>query len=94
MVGYVAYPTATGAVESRMAIVTCPECSYLKNGDCVVCIDGEEHPACGGCSDGKIVWYRRPLFVSVVTAVTVSLIAGIVVHQVEKRSTLLRRLRS
>ena len=94
MVGYVAYPTATGLVESRMAIVTCPECSYLKGGDCVVCIDGEEHPACEGCSDGRTVWYRRPLFVSVVTAVVVSLIAGVAVHQIEKRSTFFKKLKS
>ncbi len=77
-----------------MAIVTCPECSFLKNGDCVVCIDGGDHPACSGCSDGQVIWYRRPMFVSIATAVVVSILAGIVVHQVEKRSTLLRRLRS
>ena len=94
MYGYVSYPTATGAVESRVAIVTCPECSYLKNGDCVVCVSGEDHPACDGCSDGRVVWYRRPLFVSVATAVVVSLVAGVVVHQVEKRWSFLQRLKS
>ena len=94
MYGYVSYPTATGAVESRVAVVTCPECSYLKNGDCVVCVSGEDHPACDGCSDGRVVWYRRPLFVSVATAVVVSLVAGVVVHQFEKHSTFLQRLKS
>jgi hypothetical protein len=92
--GYVSYPTSTGQVESRVAVVTCPECSFLKNGDCVVCVDGEDHPACKGCSDGQVVWYRRPLFVSVATAVVVSIIAGITVHQIEKHSSVLRRLRS
>jgi hypothetical protein len=92
--GYVSYPTATGQVESRVAIVTCPECSFLKSGDCVVCVDGDEHPACEGCSDGRTVWYRRPLFVSVATAVVVSLVAGITVHQIEKHSTFFRKLKS
>jgi len=94
MHGYVAYPLGTGAVESRLAIVTCPECTYLKGGDCIVCVTGEDHPACGGCSDGQVVWYRRPLFVSVATAVVVSLVAGVVVHQVEKHSSFFQRLRA
>jgi hypothetical protein len=85
---------STGQVESRVAVVTCPECSFLKNGDCVVCVSGEDHPACDGCSDGRVVWYRRPLFVSVATAVVVSIIAGVAVHQIEKRSALLKRLKS
>lgn len=91
MYGYVSYPMATGATESRVALVTCPQCSYLKNGDCVVCVTGEDHPGCSGCSDGEIVWYRRPLFVSVATAIVVSLVAGVVVHQVEKHSALIKK---
>jgi len=91
---HVAYPLATGQVESRVAVVTCPECSYLKSGDCVVCEGDENHPACDGCANGRIVWYRRPLFVSVATAVVVSIVAGIAVHQIEKRSRFLQRMRS
>jgi hypothetical protein len=92
--GYVTYPTATGQLESKVAIVTCPECSFLKNGDCVVCVSGDQHPACDGCSDGRIVWYRRPLFVSVATAVVVSLVAGIAVHQIEKHSRFFQRMKA
>ena len=93
MFGTVTYPTATGEV-ARMAVVTCPECSFLKDGDCVVCLNGDDHPACTGCSDGQVIWYRRPLFVSVVTAIVVSIVAGVAVHQIEKHSTLIKRMKS
>lgn len=92
--GYVAYPTAAGQLDSKVAVVTCPECSFLKSGDCVVCVTGDDHPACAGCSDGQIVWYRRPLFVSVATAVVVSVIASITASQIMKRSRLLRKMAS
>jgi hypothetical protein len=88
MIGYVGYPTATGQVETRQAIVSCPECTYLQDGNCVVCAGPDDHPACDGCRDGRVVWYRRPLFVSVVTAVAVSLAAGVIVKQVKKRTKL------
>jgi hypothetical protein len=88
MLGYVGYQTATGQVETRMATVACPECTYLQDGDCVVCVGPEDHPACDGCRDGRVVWYRRPLFVSVAMAVTVSLLAGVVVSQIKKRTDL------
>jgi hypothetical protein len=84
MLGYVGYPTAFGQLETRQAVVMCPECTYLKDGNCVVCVGPEDHPACEGCRDGRIVWYRRPLFISVATAVTVSLIAGVIVAHVKK----------
>lgn len=84
MYGYVGYRNATGQVETRMAIVTCPTCTYLKDGDCVVCQEPDEHPSCHGCDNGEVVWYRRPLFVSVITAVFVSLAAGAIVAQVKK----------
>jgi hypothetical protein len=84
MLGYVGYPTAFGQLETRQAVVSCPECTYLQGGDCVVCVDPEDHPACDGCRDGRVVWYRRPLFLSVATAVTVSLIAGVIVAQIRK----------
>jgi len=89
---YVAYPRSTGEVSSRVAIVTCPECSFLQDGDCVVCVSGEDHPACSGCSDGKIIWYRRPMFVSIMTAIVVSAVAGVAVHQLEKHSKIYRKM--
>jgi hypothetical protein len=90
MLGYVGYPTAFGQAETRQAIISCPECTYLSGGDCVVCAGPDDHPACDGCRDGRVVWYRRPMVVSVVLAVTVSLIAGVIVTQVKKHSGLSR----
>jgi hypothetical protein len=88
MYGYVGYQTATGQVETRMAVVTCPECTYLQDGNCVVCQTADDHPSCDGCKNGVVVWYRRPLFVSVATAVTVSLIAGVIVKKIQKHTKL------
>lgn len=88
MYGLVGYQTATGQVETRMAIVTCPECTYLRDGNCVVCQSPDDHPSCDGCRNGAVVWYRRPLFVSVVTAVSVSLLAGVIVNRVRKHTRL------
>jgi hypothetical protein len=88
MYGYVGFQRATGQVDTRMAVVTCPECTYLKDGNCVVCSGPDDHPSCDGCRDGRVVWYRRPLFVSVTTAVVVSLAAGVVVSQIKKRTKL------
>jgi hypothetical protein len=86
MLGYVGYLRATGAVETRQAVVSCPTCTYLEDGTCVVCVSPDDHPACDGCRNGQVIWYRRPLFVSVVMAVTVSLIAGLAVSQIKKRT--------
>jgi len=86
MIGYVGYITPTGQVETRQAIVSCPECTYLSGGDCVVCAGPDDHPSCDGCRDGKVVWYRRPLFVSVATAVVVSLAAGVIVKKIQKHT--------
>jgi hypothetical protein len=88
MYGYVGYQTATGQVETRMALVTCPECTYLRDGDCVVCSGPDDHPSCDGCRNGRVVWYRRPLFVSVTTAVAVSLVAGVIVSKIKKHTRL------
>jgi hypothetical protein len=88
MYGYVGFQRATGQVDTRMAVVTCPECTYLKDGDCVVCAGPDDHPSCDGCRDGRVVWYRRPLFISVTTAVAVSLIAGVVVRKIQKHTKL------
>ncbi len=74
--------------EAKLAIVSCPPCSYLRDGECVVCMDGEPHPACNGCEDGDLVWYRRPLVASIATAVVVSLIATIIVSKVTRRFSL------
>lgn len=84
MNGYVGYPTATGAVETRAAIVSCPTCTYLTGGDCVVCEAPSDHPACDGCRDGAVVWYRKPVVVNIAAAVVVSIIAGVVVARMKR----------
>jgi len=88
MFGLVGYPTSIGQVETRVAIVSCPDCTYLQDGSCVVCQDPDAHPSCDGCRDGKVVWYRRPLVLSIGTAVVVSVLAGIVVKQIQKKTQL------
>jgi len=84
MSGYVGYLRATGEVETRPAVVTCPTCTYLRDGSCVVCATSYDHPSCSGCRDGEVVWYRRPFFVSVASAVVISLIAGVAVSHIRK----------
>ena len=88
MLGVVGYHMGTGDVQTAAAIVTCPACSFLSNGSCVVCQTSDEHPGCDGCRDGVVIWYRRPLFVSVVTAVSVSLLVGVIVKQVKTHTKL------
>lgn len=88
MYGYLSLPGARSmgeVMEAKLAIVSCPECSYLRDGECVVCVDGEAHPACDGCHSGELVWYRRPIFVSVVTSVAVSLIATLIATKIARR---------
>ena len=82
----VGYTTGTGQVETRVATVSCPDCTYLRDGSCVVCQDPEEHPSCDGCRNGQVVWYRRPLVISVATAVVVSIVAGIVVKKIQHQT--------
>lgn len=86
MFGTVGFQTSMGQVETRLAVVACPECTFLSEGNCVVCQDPEDHPSCDGCRDGQVIWYRRPLVLSVATAVVVSLLAGVIVTQVKKRT--------
>ncbi len=84
MSGYVGYLRATGDVDTRAAIVTCPTCTYLKDGSCVVCQTSYDHPSCSGCENGEVVWYRKPFFVSVASAVVISLVAGVAVAHIRK----------
>jgi hypothetical protein len=85
--GYLSVPTQVGQSDTKLAIVSCPPCSYMRDGECVVCMDGEPHPACNGCSGGAVVWYRTPFFVSLVTSLVASGIVMAIVYGANKRLT-------
>jgi hypothetical protein len=77
-----------GAAEVRPVFTTCPHCSYLVNGTCVVCQEGDEHPSCAYCVDGKYYpppepWYKSQLTVAIITAIVVAVTSSIVVGQIE-----------
>lgn len=73
---------------TKMAFVSCPECSYFKNGECVVCGEDENHPACHGCVSGELVWWRRPLPIAIFSSVVVSVATGLIVSKVMKTRAL------
>lgn len=85
MFAHVTIPRQVGQADTKLAIVSCPPCTYLADGHCVVCMDGEAHPGCEGCVDGAPAWYRRPFFVSLVTSLVVSSVATVVVYKMERR---------
>jgi hypothetical protein len=85
MFGYISIPRQVGQTEAKLAIVTCPPCSYLRDGECVVCMDGEPHPGCSGCVGGTVPWYRSPFAVSLMTSLVVSSIATVVIYKLERR---------
>lgn len=86
----VAYRSALGQ-PTRTAVLSCPHCSYLVEGECVICEDDDPHPACQGCVGGRLPplpWYKTDLFVSIMTATVVSIASAIIVAQVKKRTKL------
>lgn len=69
------------------AQATCPQCSYLWEGSCKVCEEGDQHPGCQGCIDGKpepYPWYKSELVIAITTAVIVSLAVALIVPRVER----------
>lgn len=71
-------------------VTTCPHCSYLWDGKCIVCPDGDPHPACEGCVGGRLPrppWYRSELFIALATTVAVSVATAIIVPRVERLIT-------
>lgn len=77
---------ALGASISAQA--TCPQCSYLWEGSCKVCADGDEHPGCEGCADGKpkrSPWYKSDFMLAVSSATLVSLTVALLVPRIEAR---------
>jgi len=71
--------------QTRAAVFVCPHCSYLSNGGCTVCEDGDTHPGCEGCQEGRLPplpWYRGELFLTIATSLVVSIASGIVVQRI------------
>jgi hypothetical protein len=68
---------------------TCPHCSILRGGECVVCQPGEEnHPSCRHCENGVYdpppePWYQRDLVVAIGTTIVVSVISAVIFSQVQ-----------
>lgn len=84
-------PPALG--QTRTPVMTCPHCSYLVEGSCVICPNGHPHPSCEGCLDGRLPprpWYRHELVIAITTATMVSIASAILVQQVKARTALLK----
>lgn len=85
-------PTAPIRAAGVAPITTCPHCSKLVNGSCVVCSPGDLHPSCEFCEEGRIVmpWYRNELVVAIFTTVVVSVASALILQRIQgkkKRSS-------
>lgn len=68
------------------AQATCPQCSYLWEGSCRICENGDKHPGCAGCTDGaprRAPWYKSEFAVSVASATLVALAVAMLVPRIE-----------
>ena len=74
-------------------ITTCPHCSKLVNGTCEVCPNGDPHPSCDMCVDGrlKLPWYRNELVIAVGTTVVVSVASALILSALQKKLNKKRR---
>jgi hypothetical protein len=69
-------------------VTTCPPCSYLWEGKCLVCEEGDTHPGCRGCIDGQLPkppWYKSDFFVTVTASVLVAVVSTLIVARLERR---------
>jgi hypothetical protein len=72
-------------------ISACPQCSKLVSGSCVACVEGEKHPSCIDCKDGKAPvevtpWYQTETFRLIFTTVAASVLTAVILHQMNKRA--------
>ncbi len=87
MIHFVPIPVRRPLGAAVPAQATCPACSYLWEGSCKVCADGDQHPGCEGCVGGKLPsppWYKSELIVAVSSAVVVSLAVALIVPRIER----------
>jgi len=67
---------------TQPVFMSCPVCSYLVEGTCVVCQDPAEHPGCQYCEDGeykppKPSWYRSEIAGAIITGTIVVVTASV-----------------
>lgn len=72
-------------------ISACPQCSKLVSGSCVACAEGEKHPSCVDCKDGKPLatstpWYQTETFRLIFTTVAASVVTAIILNQMNRRA--------
>lgn len=62
-------------------ITTCPHCSKLVEGSCVICTPNDPHPSCLYCEEGRInlPWHRKEIVVGIASAVVISVASGILI---------------
>ncbi len=91
LVSALAWPQVGMAFGATVPVVTsCPHCSYLVEGTCVVCDNEDPHPGCVNCVDGLpegSPWYFHPLTLSIGSAVAVAVVVALVVPRLEKAIT-------
>lgn len=68
-------------------ITTCPHCSRLVDGTCVVCEDGETHPSCHDCISGRLTppLWRNEFLITIATTVVVTVLSGLIVAKLTHR---------
>lgn len=74
--------------QTRPLFTTCPHCSILKDGECVICPEGDPHPSCEGCIEGRLPpppWYQHELVYAIGTAVAVSVASTILITYVGRK---------
>ena len=74
------------------AITTCPHCSVLVAGSCVVCGPLDQHPSCLHCQDGVYTppadpWWRHELVWFSLMSVAAGIATALVVPPVVKALT-------
>jgi hypothetical protein len=77
--------------QTRVAVLSCPHCSYLVEGTCVICENDDPHPACESCVDGRlppVPWYQRDLFLAIATSTVVAISSAIIVTKIRKYARL------
>ena len=72
---------------TRTPFMTCPNCSYLVDGTCVICGANDPHPACENCVAGHYQpppepWYKHDIFLAVTTATIASVMSAIAISQI------------
>jgi hypothetical protein len=78
-------------VEAGTPVISaCPQCSKLVNGSCVACAEGEKHPSCLDCTNGRpketaTPWYQTETFRLIFTTVVASVATAIILNQMNKR---------